>query len=115
MGTIETQIQRKLQEGLQAIHLEIVNESNMHGKHTDAESHFAVHVVSADFEGMSLLDRQRKVHALLSHELSSQIHALRLKTMTPSEWEASGQTRQDPAPACRGGSLPSRIRLRTQS
>jgi acid stress-induced BolA-like protein IbaG/YrbA len=46
-------------------------------------------MVSAAFEGMRMLDRQRLVHLALQAELASgAIHSLQLRTWTPEQWRA---------------------------
>ena len=47
---------------------------------------FFVCVVSATFQGMGLLDRQRMVNDALKEEMNS-IHALQMKTWTPAQYE----------------------------
>lgn len=49
------------------------------------EVHLRVEVVSADFEGMSMIKRQRRVHAILEAEFGVGLHALSLETKAPSE------------------------------
>ncbi len=50
--------------------------------------HFEAIVVSAVFEGMGLLARQRAVYGTLDdHIHNGNIHALSIKAKTPSEWE----------------------------
>eukprot|EP01092_Planopodium_desertum_P012929 TRINITY_DN613_c0_g1_i2.p2 TRINITY_DN613_c0_g1~~TRINITY_DN613_c0_g1_i2.p2 ORF type:complete len:106 (-),score=4.71 TRINITY_DN613_c0_g1_i2:167-484(-) len=49
-------------------------------------SSFFVIVISTSFEGQGLLDRQRTVNEAIKKEMST-IHALQLKTWTPSQWE----------------------------
>lgn len=50
--------------------------------------HFEAIVVSAVFEGMGLLARQRTVYGTLDdHIHNGNIHALSIKAKTPSEWE----------------------------
>jgi BolA protein len=44
-----------------------------------------VEVVSAAFEGMSRVERQRLVYRLLADELAGPVHALALRTIAPSE------------------------------
>ncbi|HJO98107.1 MAG TPA: BolA family protein, partial [Rhodospirillales bacterium] len=51
----------------------------------EGESHFRVEVVSAAFANKPRVERQRMVYAILAEELSSGIHALALKTLTPDE------------------------------
>lgn len=53
----------------------------------DAETHFKVEVVSAQFEGKMPVARHRIVYSLLDAELKDGVHALSLKTKTPAEAE----------------------------
>lgn len=82
-------------------HLEVINESHLHGTPTD-DSHFKLIVVSEDFTGKRLLQRHRLVNKALATLLAGPIHALALHTYSPEEWQ---QVKDVPAsPACRGGS-----------
>lgn len=47
--------------------------------------HFEVVVVTPDFEGLGLVQRQRKVYATLGDLMQSEIHALSMRTLTPEE------------------------------
>lgn len=49
--------------------------------------HFEAFVVSASFEGKRSLERQRTVMDSLKDLLKGPLHALVLKTYTPTEWE----------------------------
>ena len=51
--------------------------------------HFFATIVSAEFEGTTRINRQRKVYAALGDRMREQIHALSMKTLTPAEWAAS--------------------------
>ncbi len=54
-------------------------------------SHFDAIVVSADFAGKSLLEKQRMVYATVNEYIASgELHALSIKTYTPEQWAASG-------------------------
>ena len=87
-------IREKLTKNLNPRHLEVVDDSHRHAGHAgsrpEGESHFSVTVVSEVFKGKSRVERQRMVYGALSEEMSGQIHALALKTLTPSE-AASGR------------------------
>lgn len=49
--------------------------------------HWYATVVSADFEGKRLLARQRLVYATLGERIKTdEVHALSMKTYTPTEW-----------------------------
>ncbi len=82
-------IEKKLNAEFNPVRLSVVDESHKHKGHAGArpegESHFQVEIVSADFEGLSRLDRQRKIYAALADEMASDIHALALKSLTPNE------------------------------
>ncbi len=89
MGTVAALISRKLQDALHPQSLDVVDQSDRHAGHEGArpggESHFDVRVVAAAFEGLSRLERQRMVNALLAEELAGPVHALSLKLRAPSE------------------------------
>ena len=88
-GDRRSRIERKLAEGLEAIHVEVIDESHLHAGHPGAASgggHFRALVVSPRFEGLSLLEAQRLVYAVLDEEMEGDIHALSVRTLTPERW-----------------------------
>lgn len=97
-GTIET----KVRDAFDPTHIEVTDESYMHGVPAGAESHFRVLVVSQRFEGKSAVQRHQAVYAALADEVKNHIHALGLQTMTPAEW-AEDRARSE-SPECLGGS-----------
>ena len=42
-------------------------------------------IVASEFDGVALIDRQRKVQEILAEEIAK-IHAFELKTWTPEQW-----------------------------
>jgi BolA protein len=92
MGVAET-IRRKLTGTFAPVALEVNDDSAKHAGHAGAtrddgshgETHFSVRIVSAAFEGVSRVERQRRVHAALDAELKGPVHALSLTALTPSE------------------------------
>ena len=83
-------IERKLRERLDAVHVEVVDESHKHAGHAGAASgagHFRALVVSPRFEGLSRLAAQREVYAALGEEMGPEIHALSIRTATPEAWK----------------------------
>lgn len=88
MSVAET-IKRKLEAAFSPVHLRVEDESRLHAGHSGAraggESHFRVAIVSSVFQGLSRLDRQRRVHETLAEELKAQVHALSLSLSTPDE------------------------------
>ena len=61
--------------GLPCTHLEV----NGDGRH------FFATIVSAEFEGLSRVRRHQQVYAALGERMKEQIHALSMKTLTPTE------------------------------
>ena len=57
-------------------------------RHPDDDEHFAAVVVSAAFEGESLVDRHQLVYDALGDHMTDDIHAIELETYTPAEFEA---------------------------
>jgi acid stress-induced BolA-like protein IbaG/YrbA len=54
-------------------------------------SHFEAVVISEDFAGKSLLEKQRLVMSAVRRQIDSgELHALSIKTYTPQEWAAQG-------------------------
>ena len=58
--------------------------------------HFFATIVSVEFEGLSRVRRHQRVYQALGERMREQIHALSMKTLTPSEWAA---TSPEAAPA----------------
>lgn len=87
-------ITNKLTAALSPTFIDVIDDSHRHAGHAgntqDGESHFDVIVVSDRFEGQNRVQRQREVYAILSEEMKTRIHALALKTLTPSEYENRG-------------------------
>lgn len=101
--SVQTTIETKLADNIDALHLEVVNESNNHNVPPGSESHFKVVLVSGDFEGKNLLSRHRLINKILEEELAGPVHALALHTYTEPEWkDRHGDTPM--SPPCLGGS-----------
>lgn len=100
--SVAASIERKLIQGLDLMHLEVVNESGNHNVPPGAESHFRVVVVADEFNGRRLLERHRRIHALLEEELAGEVHALAVHAYTAQEWRRrfGGAPR---SPPCLGG------------
>ena len=82
-------IESKLRERLEAVHVEVLDESHLHAGHAGAKSgggHFRATIVSERFQGLSAVAAQRLVYEVLAEEMSGEIHALAMKTLTPDKW-----------------------------
>lgn len=93
--TVRQAIQDKLTAAFSPQSLAVTDESARHAGHAGAtrddgsqgETHFHVRMVSAAFEGVMRVERQRRVHAALHDELAGPVHALSLALLTPAESE----------------------------
>jgi acid stress-induced BolA-like protein IbaG/YrbA len=57
---------------------------------TGTNDHFEARVVSATFEGLSMIQQHQRVYAPLRDWLATgELHALALKTYTPAAWSAA--------------------------
>ncbi|MGD9814662.1 MAG: BolA family protein [Hyphomonadaceae bacterium] len=69
--------------------LELVDESSRHAGHAGArpggETHYRLRMVSAAFEGLSRVARQRLVYQALGEEFDTGLHALSLDLKTEAE------------------------------
>lgn len=50
-------------------------------------THFNALIVSDEFEGKLPIERHKLVYSALGDAMKEQIHALSMKTLTPSQWE----------------------------
>jgi BolA protein len=89
MGSVAQKLRDKLQQGFSPQKLDITDDSARHAghrpDHPEGESHFNVFIVSAAFAGLSRVERQRRVYAVLAEELAGPVHALQLTALAPGE------------------------------
>ncbi|WP_417685239.1 BolA/IbaG family iron-sulfur metabolism protein [Pseudidiomarina gelatinasegens] len=101
MTALEQHIHEKITRHFAPAHLEVINESDLHGTPSD-DSHFKVVLVCKDFDGMRLLQRHRAVNKVLAEELAGPVHALALHVYSVQEWQQLHAVPE--SPQCRGGS-----------
>ena len=68
--------------------LELVDESHKHIGHAgarDGRGHFALRIVSAQFDGLSMVARHRRVYDAVGELMQTDIHALSIHAQTPAE------------------------------
>ena len=85
---IADRLTEDLRTALAAEHVEVHDESHRHRGHAGAleGGHFEAIIVSAQFEGLGLVERHRAVYAVLGDLRERRVHALALQTFTPEEW-----------------------------
>lgn len=72
-------LQQIIATGLPCEHLEVVGDGR----------HWSAVVVSAAFEGLRPIARHQRVYATLGQRMQTdEVHALSMKTYTPTEWAA---------------------------
>ncbi|CAI8877379.1 MULTISPECIES: BolA family protein [Methylococcus] len=93
MSSRVEQIRERLQGALAPLHLEIIDESASHAGHAGAMAgggHFHATIVSAAFDGKSLVQRHQMVYSALGDMMHNEIHAFSMKALTPSEHPTTG-------------------------
>jgi BolA protein len=83
-------IRSTLREELDATHVEVLDDSAAHANHLGAQGgggHFRVLVVSPRFEGLSAVAAQRLVYSALGDFMTTDVHALEMRTLTPDAWQ----------------------------
>ena len=81
-------IRQMLEAAFHPQELMVKDQSQLHVGHEgakDGKGHFDVTIVSDAFEGQNRIQRHRMVYDALDQLLQSDIHALRIKALTPSE------------------------------
>ncbi|MFA5985604.1 MAG: BolA family protein [Methylococcaceae bacterium] len=87
-NTRAERIEATLTEALQPDYLNLIDDSQAHAGDPGAQNgagHYVVSIVSKQFEGCSMIERHRLVYSALADFMPMEIHALRIKAMTPSE------------------------------
>ena len=88
MNDRQQRIQASLLAEFQPLVCEVEDESALHAGHAGAASgggHYRLKLVSARFEGVNRVGRHRLVYDCLRAMMQTEIHALALTLLTPSE------------------------------
>lgn len=92
MTDTEQEIRNILQEEFSPVHLEVIDESHLHAGHMGAvpgvSTHFNIRIVSDKFEGLLPIKQHKLVYEALKIQLEGPVHALALKTIKKSKWQA---------------------------
>ncbi|OGA81139.1 MAG: BolA family transcriptional regulator [Burkholderiales bacterium RIFCSPHIGHO2_01_FULL_63_240] len=73
-------VQQYIAAGLPCTHLSVEGDGQ----------HFFATIVSAEFEGKNRIARHQRVYQALGDRMRAEIHALSMKTLTPTEWSQQG-------------------------
>ncbi len=81
-------IERRLVEAFAPDKILVKDQSHLHAGHAGAEGgmgHFEVQIVASAFEGLSRVQRHRKVYEAMGTLMQTDIHALSVKAFAPNE------------------------------
>jgi BolA protein len=81
-------IRELMQSGLSPLELALQDDSALHVGHAgaaDGGGHFSVRIVCQQFEGLRLVMRHRLVYDSVQQMMRSEIHALAITALAPSE------------------------------
>ena len=81
-------IEQLLKAALAPTELLVKDQSHLHAGHAGAQEgkgHFDVRIVSEQFDGLNRLARHRLVYDALGAFMASDIHALQIHAISPSE------------------------------
>ncbi len=74
------EIKKRIEAALPGAEAEVVDT-------TGTNDHFEARVMSPSFEGLSMVQQHQRVYAPLQDVLATgELHALALKTFTPTQW-----------------------------
>ena len=82
------QIRMRLESGIQAESLEVIDESHFHVGHAgaqDGRGHFRVRIVAEVFTGLPTLARHRRIYRALGDLMQTDIHALSIEAISPND------------------------------
>jgi len=79
------EVERRIEAGIEDADAQVTLPRVPDEDHEDA--HFAAVVVSPAFEGKSLIEQHQMVYDALGDTMTTEIHALEMKTYTPAEYE----------------------------
>lgn len=83
---LKDEIQQKLTAHFTPTLLEVIDNSAAHAGHQAEDAgHYAIKIISAQFSGLSLVQRHRAIYTVLQSELQQKIHALQLTALAPEE------------------------------
>ena len=94
VGNVDTRarIEQKLRDALDPVEIDVIDQSAAHAGHAGAASgggHYRVILVAQAFEGLSQVQRQRRVYEILTDEMRSSIHALSMTCLSRTEYESA--------------------------
>ncbi len=81
MNTFDAILQ-KLKENFPGGNVTLENTSSQHIGHNARGMHLKTTIIFSGFEGKSMVEQHRMVHAILKEEIGNEIHAITIDTRT---------------------------------
>ena len=93
--SIESTINKIINESYNPLYIELVNESFMHNVPKGSESHFKLVVVSNIFKNMTLIQRHKHIYSSLN-TIMNNIHALSINAFDIDEFKLNPTQSKSP-------------------
>ena len=93
--SIESTINKIINESYNPLYIELVNESFMHNVPRGSESHFKLVVVSNIFKNMTLVQRHKHIYSSLNTTMNN-IHALSISAFDIEEFKLNPAKSKSP-------------------
>ena len=93
--SIESTINKIINESYNPLYIELVNESFMHNVPKGSESHFKLVVVSNIFKNMTLIQRHKHIYSSLKTTMNN-IHALSINAFDIDEFKLNPTQSKSP-------------------
>ena len=93
--SIESTINKIINESYNPLYIELVNESFMHNVPRGSESHFKLVVVSNIFKNMTLIQRHKHIYSSLKTTMNN-IHALSINAFDIDEFKLNPTKSESP-------------------
>ena len=93
--SIESTINKIINESYNPLYIELVNESFMHNVPRGSESHFKLVVVSNIFKNMTLIQRHKHIYSSLKTTMNN-IHALSINAFDIDEFKLNPTQSKSP-------------------
>lgn len=88
-------LETALRNAIDVASLQIKDQSHLHAGHAGAQGgmgHFAVQIVSDQFDGMNRIQRHQLVYKAMGDLMTTDVHALSIRAETQAEASARGAT-----------------------
>lgn len=90
VGQITEFLTKELEVAFLPETLEVINESHLHKGHQpqfdgEGETHFRIRIVAAAFQGMSRVERHRRINKIVESQMEHGLHAIAIEAHAPNE------------------------------